>query len=53
MNKACFTHHGSVSWRPKPPRDITVRAHKAQSLSVRQFSESAINAFGMWVSSHH
>ena len=40
-------------WRPKPSRDITVRAHKAQKRSVRRFPESAINAFGRWVSSHH
>ena len=45
--------HGSVFWRPKPSRDITVRAHKAQKRSVRRFPESAINAFGRWVSSHH
>ena len=45
--------HSSVFWRPKPSRDITVRAHKAQKRSVRRFPESAINAFGRWVSSHH
>ena len=45
--------HGAVFWRPKPSRDITVRAHKAQKRSVRRFPESAINAFGRWVSSHH
>ena len=45
--------HGPVFWRPKPSRDITVRAHKAQKRSVRRFPESAINAFGRWVSSHH
>ena len=45
--------HGSVFWRPKPSRDITVRAHKAQKRRVRRFPESAINAFGRWVSSHH
>ena len=44
---------GSVFWRPKPSRDITVRAHKAQKCSVRRFPESAINTFGRWVSSHH
>ena len=27
----------SVFWRPKPSRDITVRAHKAQKRSVRRF----------------
>ena len=45
--------HGPVFWRPKPSRDITVRAHKAQKRRVRRFPESAINAFGRWVSSHH
>ena len=30
-----------------------MRAHKAQKHSVRRFPESAINAFGRWVSSHH
>ena len=45
--------HGAVFWRPKTSRDITVRAHKAQKRSVRRFPESAINAFGRWVSSHH
>ena len=45
--------HDSVFWRPKPSRDNTVRAHKSQKRSVRQFPESAINAFGRWVSSHH
>ena len=45
--------HGAVFWRPKPSRDITVRVHKAQKRSVRRFPESAINAFGRWVSSHH
>ena len=27
----------SMFWRPKPSRDITVRAHKAQKRSVRRF----------------
>ena len=45
--------HGSVFWRPKPSRDITVHAHKALKRSVRRFPGSAINAFGRWVSSHH
>ena len=45
--------HGSVFWRPKPSRYITVRAHKAQKRSERRFPESAINAFGRWVSCHH
>ena len=45
--------HGSVFWRPKPSRDITVHAHKALKRSVRRFPGSAINAFGRWVPSHH
>lgn len=45
--------HGFVFWRPKPSRDITVRARKVQKRSVRRFPESAINGFGRWVSSHH